>query len=272
MKRAALVLAGLLSSLPAAAQDAEGCKDHPLFTRIKGYALTACETKFDAADILVSEEPDSPRNLHPEGDKTYLAYSFAEEGRTAPSYLQIRRNYQNAAKTLGAKVLADRSTYTAFLIQRTGGTVYASVAMFNDGRDFQVTVLEQKAMVQEVSADTMWEALQQDGYIALDIHFDTAKAVIKPESQPIVAQIVALLRAQPGLRVSVDGHTDNQGAPAANKALSLARAKAVADALQAAGIAATRLQAQGFGQELPVADNRKEAGRALNRRVEIVKR
>ncbi|GLQ91542.1 OmpA family protein [Dyella acidisoli] len=87
----------------------------------------------------------------------------------------------------------------------------------------------------------------------------------------MVAQIVALLKANPNLKISVDGHTDNVGSPAANKALSLQRAKAVMQAVVKQGIDASRLTARDFGQEAPIADSRIEEGRAKNRRVELTK-
>lgn len=272
MRTLRTLVVGLALLLPglAAAQDAEGCKDHPLFTRMKGYVLTGCEAKFDQALIMLDEDPDSARNLRPEGDLTLLSYDF-EEGGKAPSYLQVRRNYQNAAKALKARILVDRERYTALQLDRSGAKVFVGIELFNDGRTLRLVVLEQKAMVQEITADEMWKALQRDGFMALQILFDTGKATIKPESQAIVAQIVELLNAQPTLSISIEGHTDAQGTAAANKVLSSDRAAAVMKAVVAGGIPARRLRAQGWGQERPVADNRTEDGRAKNRRVEIVK-
>jgi OmpA-OmpF porin, OOP family len=113
---------------------------------------------------------------------------------------------------------------------------------------------------------------EKDGFIALDIHFDTGKAEILPESRPIIDEIVSLMKKRPNLRVGVEGHTDNTGNPAANKTLSIARAKAVAAAIADAGINSNRLDPVGYGQERPIADNRTEEGRAKNRRVELVKK
>lgn len=271
MKRLGTLLIGLALLAPGlATADAEGCADHPLFTRMKGYILTSCEAKFDQALIMLDEEPDSARNLRPEGDLTLLGYDF-EEGGKAPSYLQVRRNYQNAARTLKAKILVDRDRYTAMEIDRAGAKTFVSVELFNDGRTFRLQVLEQKAMVQEITADEMWKALERDGFMALQILFETGKATIQPDSQPIVAQIVALMKAQPKLALSIEGHTDSQGTAAGNKTLSGDRAKAVVKAVVAGGVDAKRLKSQGWGQERPVADNRTEDGRARNRRVEIVK-
>ena len=118
----------------------------------------------------------------------------------------------------------------------------------------------------------MAAGIDKEGFVALDIHFATGKAEILPESRPIIVEIVSLLRKRLNMRIGVGGHTDNTGSPAANKTLSNARAKAVAEAITAAGINPNRLEPGGYGQERPVADNRTEEGRAKNRRVELVKR
>jgi outer membrane protein OmpA-like peptidoglycan-associated protein len=81
-----------------------------------------------------------------------------------------------------------------------------------------------------------------------------------------------MLKSAPTLKLSIEGHTDNVGAPASNKLLSENRARSVMKAVLAGGIAAGRVTAVGFGQENPVADNRTEEGRAKNRRVELVKK
>ena len=86
-----------------------------------------------------------------------------------------------------------------------------------------------------------------------------------------MAEVVTLLRQNPALRLGVQGHTDNAGKPAHNQELSEGRARAVVASLTQAGIAASRLQAAGFGQTKPLADNATEEGKAQNRRVELVK-
>ncbi len=84
--------------------------------------------------------------------------------------------------------------------------------------------------------------------------------------------MLKLLQQNPGLRLAVQGHTDNAGTPAHNQTLSEDRARAVVGALTQGGIAADRLAASGLGQTRPVADNATDAGRAQNRRVELVQR
>ena len=126
-------------------------------------------------------------------------------------------------------------------------------------------------MKQDIAAGEMLESLNKNGSVALYINFETGMADIKPASQNIVAQIAEMLKANPGLKVSIEGHTDNTGTAAGNKTLSDARAKAVMKAVVSGGIEAGRLSAKGWGQEKPVADNNTEDGKARNRRVEIVK-
>jgi OOP family OmpA-OmpF porin len=266
------VVAWLVPITAFAEPDAEGCKDHGLFTRMKNYYILECEKKFDQALIMIDEDPDSAKNLKPEGDRTLIKYMYQESAGTAPSYVQIRRNYQNAAKSLKAKILVDRLRYTAMQIDKAGARIYVGIELFNDGRNISLTILEQKAMEQEITANDMWQALQKDGFMALYINFDTNKATIKPDSLGIIDQIVELMKSQPDLNISIEGHTDSKGSPGANKTLSLNRAKAVIKAVSAGGINPSRMSAIGWGQEKPVADNRTEEGRAKNRRVEIVKK
>jgi OmpA-OmpF porin, OOP family len=138
-----------------------------------------------------------------------------------------------------------------------------------------VDVLELKAREDKmvtVTAAEMSNAIAQTGRVALyGILFDTASSTIKPESRPALEQIAALLREQPALKLHVVGHTDSQGGLESNFTLSRARAQAVSAALaKDFGIDAARLSANGVSYLAPVASNADEAGRAKNRRVELV--
>nr|WP_246371723.1 OmpA family protein [Lysobacter penaei] len=123
-----------------------------------------------------------------------------------------------------------------------------------------------------IPASELRQLLDDDGRISLQIHFATDKAEILPESQPQIDEVLQLLQQDPGLALSVDGHTDNTGSATHNRALSEARAQAVVAELNEGGVDASRLKAQGFGPDRPIADNATESGRAQNRRVELVKR
>ncbi len=100
--------------------------------------------------------------------------------------------------------------------------------------------------------------------------FDTGKATLQPSSQEQLNNIAAILKAYPNVHVKIGGYTDNTGDPASNLALSEARAKNVMDALVAAGIDPSRLEAKGYGDQYPVGDNSTEEGRAQNRRIALL--
>lgn len=95
----------------------------------------------------------------------------------------------------------------------------------NDGNDYNLFAIEQQAMRQDVAAKDLLDALNNQGFVALDVHFDPSKTTIKPDSLPLLDQVVALLKQLPALKLSVEGHTDNQGLAAENQALSEGRAK-----------------------------------------------
>lgn len=130
----------------------------------------------------------------------------------------------------------------------------------------------QDDQVKVLQASELKQSLDAQGHVAIPgIYFDTAKTAIKPESEAALAEIAKLLAGERSLKVYVVGHTDNVGSFDANMTLSEGRAKAVVDALRTAhGIDAARLGAKGVASLAPVASNDAEAGRARNRRVEIV--
>ena len=99
---------------------------------------------------------------------------------------------------------------------------------------------------------------------------DSLKAGLRAEGASVAKQ-ADLLAETKALKVSIEGHTDNIGDKKANQTLSQKRAEAVMKVIASKGIDAKRLKAAGRGDSIPVADNRIEEGRALNRRVELVK-
>jgi outer membrane protein OmpA-like peptidoglycan-associated protein len=101
------------------------------------------------------------------------------------------------------------------------------------------------------------------------LNFDPGGTALTPASSATVTDLTKLLNAYPSAQVKLVGFTDNTGDPAANTALSEARAKAVADLLTRGGVAASRLSTEGMGSARPVASNDTEEGRARNRRLEL---
>lgn len=104
-----------------------------------------------------------------------------------------------------------------------------------------------------------------------DFSFDTDSSEVKADMRPVLDQFAEGLetKALAHMLIHIVGHTDSQGADAANESLSLARANSVRKHLEAKGIAAGRIDVEGRGEQQPMISNAKGYGRALNRRVEI---
>jgi outer membrane protein OmpA-like peptidoglycan-associated protein len=179
--------------------------------------------------------------------------------------------------------------YLALQIKRTDGdmfvTIYAGLNAETSGAQYtiipadrvgvRIDIIEPKprvARMTTVSATEMSAELTKNGRVSLyGILFDTAKADIKPESNGALVEISKLMKDNPALKLLVVGHTDTQGLFEPNRDLSTRRAKAVVMALTTQyGVDAKRLQSFGASFAAPVASNGSEAGRAKNRRVELV--
>ena len=115
------------------------------------------------------------------------------------------------------------------------------------------------------------QELEETGKVSVyGIYFDSDKAVLKPESEKTLQEVLALIKRNPELSLEIGGHTDSQGEEGYNLKLSKERAQAVLDWLKANGANTNRLSSKGYGESVPVATNNTENGRALNRRVELL--
>jgi outer membrane protein OmpA-like peptidoglycan-associated protein len=104
------------------------------------------------------------------------------------------------------------------------------------------------------------------------IHFDVDSAVIQARSEPVIGEIAQIMRENPSWHFQIEGHTDSDGGAAYNLALSQRRAQAVVDDLtKRYEIARSRMIAKGYGLTRPIASNATDEGKALNRRVELVR-
>ncbi len=118
--------------------------------------------------------------------------------------------------------------------------------------------------------DDEGELVNKETWFDFDrILFDTGKATLRTESDEQITAIAAILEAYPSVTFKIGGYTDNTGDAAANLALSGERASAVKAAIVAKGIAAERMNAEGYGDQHAVADNSTEEGREKNRRVSV---
>ena len=117
------------------------------------------------------------------------------------------------------------------------------------------------------------KAIAETGkFVTNNILFETGKATLKPESMEEIQKVADYMKKNPSVRFEVQGHTDNQGSDKINDPLSQQRAEAVVKALAQLGCDEFNLRAVGKGSHEPVADNKTDAGRAKNRRVEFIKK
>lgn len=276
-----VLLLALLSSLAAAQEEEEQprYKDTPYFTAMPDYSIfDANDKKFDSYSFFNGKDATAV-----EGKKFFRHYTRKEDAEAA-SELQIARNYATAIKNMGGTVLfegvcegdycGDYSGCRMVVGKVVKGTneLWAEIVPIDDGLGYYLTVVAKGSMTQDVTASAMLDALNKDGHVALYINFDTGKATIRPDSKPIIDQIVQMMKSNADLELGVEGHTDNVGDAKSNQTLSENRANAVVAAIVAQGIDAKRLSTAGHGQDKPIADNSSEEGRAKNRRVELVKK
>lgn len=256
----------------------------------EGYRMTH-HASFDALGFIVGNQV---RMVEGKVETRGFDYRLAGMSRLA-----VVRNYEAALKGLGAVRVDTVSPENAALAAANGdaaklraklhidgtGVPYAAylvrapdrniwVALMAGDDHANLIVVDEKTMQQSVAlvtANAMRTALAAEGHIALYINFDTDQATIRSDGQPTVDEIATLLKKDALLKLAIEGHTDNSGDEKHNLALSRQRADAVVRALVGRGIDSDRLRASGRGAAQPLVDNKDDAARAKNRRVELVK-
>lgn len=199
----------------------------------------------------------------------YWNIDFAKIVKDTDSYrYMLAHDYKSHLASMGAEILLDKDESFYF---KMGNTV-ASVNSYEN--TFSLQIIQEEAFEQALilTPDSIKTELDKSGKITLDgIYFDFDKATLKPESRKAILSAVALMQRYSDLELSVHGYTDSKGDDTYNATLSVARAKAVMDAMIAEGIEAARLSYRGHGEEEPIATNDTDEGRAQNRRVELHK-
>jgi len=299
-----LLTFSLIAPTAALAQtrDVAGSRDFPGIGRFAGSVISGHQVKnFDVARMQAAAFKDGKPSDTPrlEGRITRIAYRTAP----GPSITEVSRNFETQLTKAGFEPLLNCETeacggipfteaiealpipqmwvdgfnyhYYSARKSEGGRETYASVVVSENNRDIyaQLTIAEIGAIENKmVDADAMAKGLRDTGRIALyGIYFDTDKAVIRPESRPTLEQIAKLLASQVALNLFIVGHTDSQGPYTYNLDLSRRRAEAIATELvKTYHIGAPRLLTAGVAHLAPVGSNANEAGRALNRRVELV--
>jgi OOP family OmpA-OmpF porin len=246
---------------------------------MRGCFIQTCDVKeFDQTTIRTGahrENNDQVKQL--EGQTEILSYECS--GKISP--LQVVRNAENAMKQAGYQpVFSGKNENEYHTVTGRKGSQWLMLAANVGGDNNSITFYTQTAvavgaMKQELaaSAETMATELEASGRMALyGINFATNSATITPDSEKPLTEIVTLLNNQPEWKITVEGHTDNVGAKAANQVLSQKRAESVVAWLAAHGVDKARLAAAGFGDSKPLEPNTSDEGKAKNRRVELVKR
>lgn len=295
----------------AAAKDVKGSKDHPLVSRYEGAAIVGyIQEKFNEYTLLLGKTEGRKPGEHQviEGAITKIRYQIDKERTT----LEVFKNYEKALADAGFETLftcknevcggrdfnltvveygdmsenQEDQRYLAAKLTRPEGTAYVSlyvVKAYSMGGAKQNAVFVQLNIIEstemetdkvKVDADAIGKGLDTQGHIAIyGIHFDSGSDKLRPESDEALGEIASLMKSRADLSLLVVGHTDSEGQFNYNMELSHKRAASVVKALvETYGIAANRLQAEGVGYLSPVATNDSDPGRALNRRVELVKR
>lgn len=168
--------------------------------------------------------------------------------------------------------------HVAAKMARPDGDVYIVVTVYQQMSNRIITQIDITEVAPledgkiEVDVDYLAREIATKGAVALyGIHFDFDQAIVKPESQTELQVISDYLKANPDVNLYVVGHTDDKGDLTYNMNLSMRRAQAVVDKLTGDyGISAERLLAKGVGPLAPRATNTTDAGRGVNRRVELV--
>jgi OOP family OmpA-OmpF porin len=278
MKKLIIVIFSLFFLLPVKGlsqgtqQDVKGSKDHPMISRMTDFWISEYkENEFDSYKFIGADN----KPLIIEGHKYSILYKL-NSGASDPGALKVMRNFQDALKKIGGKVLLDDSfnKSSTILVQKDGKETWIEVRCYS-GIMFRLSIVEREIMKQEIVADAkaMGDDINNSGHVSVyGIYFDSGKAEIKPESDTAIVQISKLLKNNEALKLYVVGHTDNVGTIDANMKLSKDRADAVVNALISKyGIPAARLKSYGVASLVPVTSNDTEEGKAKNRRVELVK-
>jgi outer membrane protein OmpA-like peptidoglycan-associated protein len=199
---------------------------------------------------------------------------------TAPSMGKVAIGFENLSASLKPNVRVYSASKSQLLdkYDYTPGAGLDFTVDVQPGQDFYVQVLpfgsngkyRLSTRPAAVASDLQRELSAKGAVDIYGVYFDVDQTFLKPESGNTIAEVAALLKANPALRLEIAGHTDGDGTAAHNMTLSQGRAKAVVAALVGQhGIDASRLIAKGHGDSKPVAANDTPSNKAKNRRVEL---
>jgi OmpA-OmpF porin, OOP family len=251
------------------APDAPGCADSHALPKLLGCRIDNCEKKdSDRRDVTVKEDEHGQAVTNAiEGDSRSVMYECAEGAKSKG----IMDEAVRALRGAGFEVPYVFSDEEGALTARKGDT-WVTIESASHYYTLVETTVTPPDFESINDAATMADAIEKYGRVPLyGIHFLTGRADIAPESVIALRELAIMLDDNPDWNIRVEGHTDNVGTKAANSVLSLQRASAVAAYLAGRGIKRARVTPMGMADIHPIAPNDTEAGRAKNRRIEIVK-
>jgi outer membrane protein OmpA-like peptidoglycan-associated protein len=205
----------------------------------------------------------------------YLAQRRAEIGEAMIAETRAHDQMQEAQARRDQVLMAAREHDAAVARQQASSAEAQAQAAQNQAaaaRDQATTANDEAAAARAQLADLQAKQTERGMVLTLgsNVLFDTNSDVLKPGAGESLNRVAQFLQSQPGVKLRVEGHTDSRGSDSYNEALSQRRAQAVASALMARGVDASRVQAVGRGMEVPVATNDTAEGRQQNRRVELI--
>ena len=245
--------------------------DYKLLGHLPDYVSAKPTVKnYDSMTFSVIEN-DVEKEVTAQGRTFTVNYEYkgAKDPLANP---EINYNYREALKALGAEILYIGGRETTGRLLRDGQVIWFKT--YAGETSVEVSAVEEKpfeAAIKPPPPAQMQTTMMQTGRVTLYVNFDFDKATLRPEAAAVVTQVVAMLKADPKLRLNIEGHTDALGTAERNRKLSADRAASFVAALAAQGIAADRLASAGFGPDKPLATNDTSDGRAKNRRVELVR-
>ena len=280
------VLLGVMASAPAQAEsDNPKCEANPVFNRFAGEVMGNCErARFKDLELWRWKKAGDPKSgsgaFKVEGEYWYYFNGIGKDAKGLhPGKLEVQRNFENAVRQAKGEILYTDSKSVTYRIRKGNDEFWGEAGCGRGGDDcsavmhkiVRVAAMEQSVVV---SAEQIAKAMGDEGKVVFyGIYFDTDKATLKAESAPTLLEMAKWLKANASTQVFIVGHTDMQGSVERNQKLSRERAAAVIAVMtREHGIKADRLTPDGVGPVAPVATNTTEAGRAKNRRVEMVLR
>ena len=243
-------------------QDATIAKHAPL-------VLDKAREALESADTRWKNKDDKWRVEH----YAYLANQRIETARLISEGKQTEQEIESMRHTRQSLTLQQREAELREVRQQAEKLRQQQLQAAEQQREAELLAARQEADRLKQQMAELLEAEETDRGMVLtlgDVLFDVGEASLAPGAARNIAKIATFMRNYPERVAVIEGHTDSMGEADFNLDLSRDRAFSVRDALIDAGVEATRLSTQGFGEKLPVASNDNSAGRQKNRRVEII--